>query len=77
MLEGSIARGTGAPIDAVILVSDLRGFTELSGRLPPDKMLALLNAQFEALVEAIADRGGEVLKFMGDGLLAVFPVEHP
>lgn len=77
VLEGSIARGTGAPIDAVILVSDLRGFTELSGRLPPDKMLALLNAQFEALVEAIADRGGEVLKFMGDGLLAVFPVEHP
>ena len=74
VLEGSIARGAGASIDAVILVSDLRGFTELSGRLPPEKMLALLDAQFEALVEAIEGHGGEVLKFMGDGLLAVFPV---
>ena len=73
-MEGSIQRGAGAAIEAVILVSDLRGSTELSGRLPPESMLALLNAYFECLTEAIEAEGGEVLKFIGDGLLAVFPI---
>lgn len=73
VLEGSIQRGAGESIEAVILVSDLRGSTELSGRLLPESMLALLNAYFECLTEAIEAEGGEVLKFIGDGLLAVFP----
>lgn len=72
VLDGSITRGTGAPLDAMVLVSDMRGFTELSSRLTPQNMLALLNAYFEALVAAIQEQDGEVLKFMGDGLLAVF-----
>lgn len=74
VLEGSIQRGAGAPIDAVILVSDLRRSTELSGMLPPEAMLALLNAYFEGLTDAIQAKGGEVLKFIGDGMLAVFPI---
>ena len=76
VLEGSIQRGAGESIEAVILVSDLRGSTELSGRLLPESMLALLNAYFECLTEAIEAEGGEVLKFIGDGLLAVFPIDR-
>ncbi len=77
VLEGSIQRGAGAPITAVVLVSDLRRSTEISELLPPEAMLALLNAYFECLTEAIEARGGEVLKFVGDGLLAVFPFDDP
>ena len=74
VLHGSIKRGIGEPINAVIWVSDLRGFTELSGRLADADMIALLNAYFECLATPILRQGGEILKFMGDGLLAVFPI---
>ncbi|NBN78564.1 hypothetical protein GWI72_09820 [Microvirga tunisiensis] len=76
VLDGVIKRGTGSRIEAVIWVSDLRGFTDLSDRLAPDDMLLILNAYFSALVEAITRHGGDVLKFVGDGLLAVFPLER-
>ncbi|WP_349357656.1 adenylate/guanylate cyclase domain-containing protein [Stappia sp.] len=72
VLDGSIHRGDGLPIDAVIWVSDLRGFTDLTDRMAPETVLRLLNAYFGAIVAAISDAGGEVLKFMGDGLLAAF-----
>jgi len=72
VLDGSIHRGDGLPIDAVIWVSDLRDFTDLTDRMAPETVLRLLNAYFGALVAAISDAGGEVLKFMGDGLLAAF-----
>lgn len=74
VLAGSIRRGEGEPIHAVIWVSDLRGFTDLSERLAGLDMIRLLNAYFEALAGAVVAAGGEVLKFMGDGLLAVFPL---
>jgi adenylate cyclase len=73
VLEGSIKRGAGTTIAAVIWASDLRGFTDLSDRLPPADMLTLLNAYFEVLTGSIIAHGGDVLKFIGDGLLAVFP----
>jgi adenylate cyclase len=73
VLEGSITRGAGTRIDAVIWASDLRGFTDLSDRLQPADMLTLLNAYFEAVSGSVIAHGGEVLKYMGDGLLAVFP----
>lgn len=76
VLDGVIKRGKGSRIEAVIWVSDLRGFTDLSDRLAPDDMLLILNAYFSALVEAITQHGGDVLKFVGDGLLAVFPLER-
>jgi len=61
-------------MNAAIWLSDLRGFTRLSDRLPSEVVVEILNRYFDCQVEAITRRGGEVLKFMGDGLLAVFPV---
>ncbi len=74
VLSGSIRRGAGESIRAVIWISDLRGFTDLSDRLSGSDMLALLNAYFEVMAGAVLSAGGEVLKFIGDGLLAVFPL---
>lgn len=73
VLSGSIRRGVGEEIDAVIWMSDLRGFTDLSSRLSGAAMTALLNAYFECLAAAVIAEGGDILKFMGDGVLAVFP----
>lgn len=75
VLSGAITRGTVENVDAVILYADLRGFTELSEQLPRDAVLALLNDWFEILAAAVTAEGGEVLKFIGDGLLAIFPAE--
>lgn len=74
VLNGSIKRGVGEAIRAVIWVSDLRGFTTLSDHLSGADMIVLLNAYFETLAGAVLAHEGEVLKFMGDGLLAVFPI---
>jgi adenylate cyclase len=74
ILQGRIRRGDIERIRAVLLVSDLRGFTTLSDRLPGERVIALLNGYYDGLVPAIETHGGEVLKFTGDGLLAIFPV---
>ncbi len=75
VLDGAIYRGVNETIDAVIWISDLRGFTALSDTLAPPVVLGILNDHFERLTGAISAQGGEVLKFMGDSLLAIFPVE--
>jgi adenylate cyclase len=75
VLAGQIRRGTGEELTVVLWSSDLRGFTERSDRLPGDRMISILNALFEAQAQAIHDHGGEILKFIGDGLLAIFPIE--
>src|ERR1700730_15560373 len=77
VLAGQIRRGTGEEITAVLWSSDLRGFTERSDRLTGTQVIALLNVLFDAQAKAIAGHGGEILKFIGDGLLAIFPIEHP
>jgi adenylate cyclase len=74
ILQGHIRRGDIERVRAVLLLSDLRGFTTLSDRLPGEQVIGLLNAYFDGLVPAIEAQGGEVLKFIGDGLLAIFPV---
>lgn len=74
VLAGEIKRGSGEMIDAIVWVSDMRGYSALSDRLPGPDMVRLLNAYFERLVEAVQRNGGEVLKFIGDGMLAVFPI---
>jgi adenylate cyclase len=74
VLEGQIRRGTGEEITAVLWSSDLRGFTERSDRLPGQRVITILNALFDAQAAAIHDHGGEILKFIGDGLLAIFPI---
>jgi adenylate cyclase len=75
VLAGSIQRGSGKSIRAIIWASDLRGFTDLADRLSGPQMTTLLNAYFERMAGAVLAHGGEVLKFIGDGLLAVFPLD--
>ncbi len=74
VLEGQITRGNIEKIDAAILISDIRGWTVLNNRLPAGAALALANRYFEIVVTAVEANGGEVLKFLGDGLLAIFPI---
>ena len=74
ILSGRITRGDAETIHAVTWLSDLRGFTQLAEDLSGEELLHLLNDYFDAIVPALEDHGGEVLKFMGDGLLAIFPV---
>ena len=74
VLAGLVKRGDGETIHAAIWVSDLRVFTALSERLARDDLINLLNVHFERLVAPIKAFGGEVLKFVGDGLLAIFPI---
>jgi len=76
VLAGQIRRGTGEEITAVLWSSDLRGFTARSDRLDGPQVIAMLNALFDAQATAIAGHGGEILKFIGDGLLAIFPFEQ-
>jgi len=76
VLSGAIKRGDGETIRAVIWFCDLRGFTTLSDSLPRDLLLELLNEYFEIAVNAVAAEGGEVLKFIGDGMLAIFELRE-
>src|ERR1700716_1601526 len=77
ILGGQIRRGHTDTMNAAIWLSDLRGFTALSDRLPAETVVDILNQYFDCQVSAIRTHGGEVLKFMGDGLLAVFPIAEP
>lgn len=74
VLAGEIVRGAGEAIRAVIAIYDLRDFTGLSDRLPGPRVTELLNRLFETQVGPIERAGGEVLKFIGDGLLSIFPI---
>ncbi|WP_245427788.1 adenylate/guanylate cyclase domain-containing protein [Bradyrhizobium sp. MOS003] len=76
ILGGQIRRGHNDTMQAAIWLSDLRGFTALSDRLPAETVVEILNQYFDCQVAAIRGHGGEVLKFMGDGLLAVFPIDE-
>lgn len=71
--EGSIRRGQGERIYAIVYYCDLRGFTELAASQPLEETIALLDDYFDAMGGAVEKHGGEILKFMGDALLAVFP----
>ena len=73
ILAGHIRRGEIESMEAALLLCDLRDFTELSNRLPGSTVLGLLNAYFDKVVPAITRESGEVLKFMGDAVLAFFP----
>jgi adenylate cyclase len=74
VLAGHIRRGQSDTITAVLWSSDLRAFTARSDRLPGQRMIEILDALFDAQARAIAAQGGEILKFIGDGLLAIFPI---
>jgi adenylate cyclase len=74
IMAGQIRRGHAETMKAAIWLSDLRGFTALSDRLAAENVVDILNQYFDCQVPAIRKHGGEILKFMGDGLLAVFPI---
>jgi adenylate cyclase len=78
VLAGRSRRETGETIRAVLLFGDLRGFTELSESVSPEAVVAVLDAWFDRIAGAVHAFGGEVLKFIGDGVLAIFPIgERP
>ncbi|MEM7317710.1 MAG: adenylate/guanylate cyclase domain-containing protein [Pseudomonadota bacterium] len=72
VLSGEIRRGSSRWIDAVICYFDLEGFTSMSRQIEGEKLIAMLNDYFAVVVNRIEENGGNVLKFMGDGLLAIF-----
>ncbi len=74
ILDGQIRRGDIETIYAAILMADLRGFTAMSNERHPSDVIGTLNSYFDSLVPAIEAQGGEILKFIGDGLLAIFPI---
>jgi adenylate cyclase len=77
ILAGATRRGSGTTVRAAIMICDLREFTRISDSWPRDDVIDLLNDYFDAMSEPIARHGGEILKFIGDGLLAIFPLSQP
>lgn len=77
ILAGEVRRGDGQTLEAVIWYCDLRGFTRTSDVLPRDSVICLLNDYFGAMGAAVTAAGGEILKFMGDAMLAMLPIAGP
>jgi adenylate cyclase len=77
ILAGATRRGSGTTVRAAIMICDLRDFTGISDNWPRDDVIDLLNGYFDAMSEPIVRHGGEILKFIGDGLLAIFPLSQP
>jgi adenylate cyclase len=75
ILRGQITRGSGQTVRAAIWFCDLRGFTELSERTDRDTLLACLNQYFDRMAKPVEEHGGEILKFIGDAMLAMFPLD--
>lgn len=75
ILSGQTARGEGTAIYAAILLADLKNFTSLSEAYEASRIVAWLNEHFEAIGGAVEANGGEILKFMGDSVLAIFPAD--
>jgi adenylate cyclase len=76
VLNGRIAPGIADRIEAVLWFSDLRGYTRITDTAPPEHIIPLLNDYTDVIVSAIHEQGGDVLKFMGDGTLAIFTAEN-
>lgn len=77
VLAGRIGRGAAEQINAVLWYSDLRSFTRITDATPPRNVIALLNDYAEIVISAIHEHGGDVLKLIGDGTLAIFPSDEP
>jgi adenylate cyclase len=76
VLAGTVRRGAVEGVEAVLLYADLRSFTPLADSLPGDQLIALLDGCFDCMVRPVNRHGGEVLKFLGDGLLAIFRLKE-
>lgn len=75
ILMGQIVRGNGETLEAVIWAVDMRGFTSLSDTTPRDELIELLNEFYDRVITPVHAHGGEVIKFVGDGVLAMFPTD--
>ncbi len=75
VMSGQIHRGDGEEINAALWFCDLRNYTALSEQYNKDEVFDLLNNYFETVSRIVTDRGGEILKFVGDAILVVFPVD--
>lgn len=76
VMSGRIVRGVAEKIGAVLWYSDLHGYTQISDNSPPEQIIPLLNDYSEVVVSAVHGHGGDVLKLVGDGTLAIFPVDN-
>ena len=76
VLQGRIARGVADRIKAVLWFSDLRNYTRISDTAPAEEIIPLLNDYADVIVSALHEHGGDVLKFIGDGTLAIFTAEN-
>ncbi len=72
--NGTIKRGERTTIEAVVMFSDLRGFTAMSDNSTEERVFEALNGYFDLVVQSVEENGGDVLKFMGDGILSIFPI---
>ena len=72
--NGTIKRGERTTIEAVVMFCDLRGFTAMSDNATEEQVFKALNGYFDLVVQSVEDHGGDVLKFMGDGILSIFPI---
>jgi adenylate cyclase len=77
VLSGRIARGVAERISAVLWFSDLRGFTRITQTVAPQEVIPFLNDYADAVISSVHDTGGDVLKLIGDGTLAVFKADDP
>ncbi len=75
VMSGRIARGVAEKINAVLWMSDLHGYTQISDSAPPEQIIPLLNDYADVVVSAVHGHGGDVLKLIGDGTLAIFTGE--
>jgi len=72
--NGTIQRGERTTLEAVVMFSDLRGFTALSDSSSESELFDALDGYFDVVVQSVEEMGGDVLKFMGDGILSIFPI---
>src|SRR5690606_7274389 len=77
VLDGRMVRGRADRVGAVLWFSDLRGFTTITDAAPPEEIIPLLNDYAELVISALQEAGGDVLKLIGDGTLAMFLAEDP
>ena len=75
VVDGTIMRGEHAAIEAVVMFTDLRGFTAKSEQWGATRLLKALNGYFDCVVQSVEENGGDVLKFMGDGILSIFAID--
>lgn len=75
ILRGQVTRGSGETVNAAIWLCDLRGFTAMAERQPRDQLITCLNQYFDRMAAPVEQHGGEILKFIGDAMLAIFPLD--